>query len=85
MKKVLFLLLGFYSFSCANAQLITNYVKNPDFEKYDACPTDYDQINRANFWSSVDSTKAILKGACQPEYCNVCATTSSKVNVPFSY
>ena len=62
-----------------------NYVRNGSFEKYDTCPTGYDQIRRANFWQGVDST--ILYEGCLSEYCNACSSISgfSFVGVPLGY
>lgn len=67
--------------SYAPAQI--NYVRNPDFEQYTSCPTNYDQIKLCKNWSSLDTAESPPSLGCIGEYCNSCASISSKVNVPF--
>lgn len=46
-----------------------NLVLNPDFELYSQCPTQFDQIGLATYWSAIDSAG---NAVCTPEYCHTC-------------
>lgn len=59
-----------------------NYVRNPSFEDYTFCPTNYDQIARAKPWTPVDTTTGDPMGT--PEYYNICAKGDIHVGVPRS-
>src|ERR1700748_1768900 len=66
-----FLLFTFYS----KAQV--NYVQNAALEKYSQCPDNWDEINYADYWSSLDSMLTYESASNgDPEYCNVCADTN---------
>lgn len=72
------LLTSIFLFTCASSEAQVNLVQNPSFEQYSQCPSLYDQINYANYWSGADSTNV---NGCTPEYLNMCAT-SGYVSVP---
>jgi hypothetical protein len=81
-RQILIALLLLIS-SSAFAQ--TNLVLNADFEKYDTCPTNNDQINTAKYWSSIDSALNGF-GYCRSDYCNVCANGVNPINsIPKSF
>jgi len=68
MKKLLLLI--FIFFSCLlQAQ---NLVPNPSFEDYSVCPNNYEQIDRADYWSSYRPS---------PDYYNRCSPNID-VSVP---
>jgi len=80
MKGVI--LLVFFNCACVCSQAQVNYVLNPSFEHYRSCPTSVDQIRNATYWSQIDTF--IIDPLCSPEFCNVCASLSSGVSVPFT-
>lgn len=69
----------FIASNTASSQV--NYVLNPDFEQHTACPTDFNQIKSAQYWSGIDTTITPM-GICIPDYCHACATIASSMNVP---
>jgi hypothetical protein len=62
-----FCLFGFF----LNGQ---NLVLNPSFESYYSCPNGYDQISSCKYWTDANATGS--------EYFNVCASSTTCVNVP---
>lgn len=57
--------------SAAVAQ--SNLVLNPGFEDISSCPTANNQINKAKFWSSIDSLGTAPSGLdCYPDLCHTC-------------
>ncbi len=74
--RVIFLIVGMVVGQTLFGQV--NLVRNGGFEQYSQCPTGYDQIRYANFWTSIDTNWTLMN--CAPEYCNSCAT--SLVGVP---
>ncbi len=79
--RYLFYLLLLTAPNFVHAQV--NYVLNPSLETYTQCPYDYDQINFAKYWSSIDSLniyQATSDGI--PEYMNTCAGNNIYTGVP---
>ena len=75
-------------FSCATLVSVAqvNFVKNPDFERYDTCPPDvFNTVSYASYWSSLDTNNTFTKGYGFPEYCNSCIpfSSSTEFGVPF--
>ncbi len=68
-------------FTCAFTNIVwaqVNYVLNPSFEAYRKCPSRYDQISFANYWSGIDTNWIPDSGVpaylyCLPDYCNSCS------------
>ncbi len=56
-----------------------NYVMNSSLEEHSQCPSNYDQIHYASFWSGIDSFGNI---SCTPEYCHTCGSMGI-VTVPW--
>lgn len=84
MKSLILLVFFICAWSFAPAQV--NYVRNPDFEKYDTCPYKNDQINLVKHWTSVDSTYNIsTHGNCSSEYYNLCANAAPVVYFGIPY
>jgi len=84
LKIIIFTCAFFVPHIVGQAQV--NYVLNPSFEEYNTCPWNVDQIKYATYWEPID-TSGPLKDTighplCSPEYCNVCASIMSLVNVP---
>ena len=83
MKRILFIILVLFSVVKGDAQI--NYVLNPSFEEYSACPNSLDQINLATHWTSLDTLVSFdsfyYYGTCAGEYCNACADVGG-VGVP---
>lgn len=67
----------------AHAQV--NYVLNGGFEQYDTCPYDWNQIQLAKYWHTLDTVDYFP--ACAPEFCHICAGSNIYVGIPttFSY
>jgi len=64
-----------------------NLVMNPSLEIYDTCPYNYDQINLANYWSSIDTFHAWQyhnESDGMPEYCNACAIGNFNTGIPIN-
>jgi hypothetical protein len=79
MKRALMMILLF-TCACKELQAQVNYVLNPSMEKYSQCPTHFDQIRLANYWSQIDTS--IVDPLCSAEYCNSCAGSNPYVGVP---
>jgi hypothetical protein len=60
---------------CSSAFAQVNYVLNPSLEDHTFCPTTYDEIKAANYWTGIDSN-AIPNRTCAPEYLNACTPDS---------
>ena len=72
-------------FTCPYAWGQVNLVRNPSFESYIQCPTEFDQIRYANYWNDIDTTAIYPYGpACSADYCNICATTNGAIGIPFA-
>jgi hypothetical protein len=69
-----------FTCACKKLQAQVNYVLNPSMEKYSQCPTHFDQIRLANYWSQIDTS--IVDPLCSAEYCNSCAGSNPYVGVP---
>jgi len=81
MKKLFLIIL--FSCVCLYVQAQLNYVRNPSFEQYSKCPTDWNQMVYATSWSGVGDT--IGTPYCAPEYINTCdpgiyATAPNNIN-----
>ncbi len=80
--RYLFLAMLLLVSSQAFAQI--NYVRNPNFEQYSACPTGYDLINYSTGWSALDSP-LVTTGGCYPEYLHTCGTGAASVPTNFYF
>ncbi len=83
MRKNLFF--GLIFIFCSHAlSAQQNYVINPSLERYDTCPVYNDNIRDANNWSCIDTTGMYINTSDgEPEYCNVCDTSSlSIIRIP---
>ena len=83
-----------FTCACIHLQAQVNYVRNPSLEDHTNCPNNSDEINLANYWSSIDSlyywpadsgySITNLKGhICTPEYCNVCVRYPWLSGIPY--
>jgi hypothetical protein len=81
-----------FTCACSTLQAQVNYVLNPGFEQHWRCPTGYDQIKFANYWSSIDTVNTYptmgdtFGNYCSPSYINMCAsniTVSAPYNIRF--
>jgi Secretion system C-terminal sorting domain len=71
-----YLLTVIFLFACATLLAQVNLVKNPSFEQYSQCPSQFDEMRLANFWSGIDSLGALPNPPPGiPEYCNYCSST----------
>lgn len=73
MIQRLILAIVILTWACATRAQV-NYVLNPGLEQHSYCPWQYDQIDAANYWSSIDTVSPINQGMCRPEYCHPCNT-----------
>lgn len=62
----------------AHAQV--NYVLNGGFEQYDTCPYDWNQIQLARYWHTLDTVYHFP--ACAPEFCHACAGSNPWAGLP---
>lgn len=74
---VVFILIYLNQANLANGQ---NIVSNPDFESYNFCPTDQNQLNYSNDWLTAGGTPDYFN-SCSPS----CASSLSCVGVPENY
>jgi len=84
-----YILIALILFTCASTQAQVNLVLNPSLEKYDTCPSRYDDIRYAQQWTSLDT--AWIHGWTGghgtfgvPEYCHECAGGDLECGVPLS-
>ncbi|MEI8280010.1 MAG: T9SS type A sorting domain-containing protein [Bacteroidota bacterium] len=70
MKRIISILL--LQLTCASVYAQVNLVRNPSFEQHTQCPNAFDQIQFANYWSSIDTID--IDPICSPEYCNKCGS-----------
>lgn len=66
--------------ACINLQAQVNLVKNPGLEEYSKCPTDWNQITYANFWTTPIDSLSTLE--YQMEYYNRCAGSNRYGGLP---
>ena len=85
--KIVLLMLSMLPFWGSIVFAQNNLVLNPGFEEYTSCPTGNDQINRAKYWSSIDSLVTYKTGYdCYPDLCHRCVVfaTDSFNSIPRS-
>jgi hypothetical protein len=91
MKNVIIMIISvFYLPLAGKAQI--NLVLNPDFESYNTCPDDWDEIKYCNHWMSLDSSWAPPDWAHDPpgvpEYVSICGAppyASVPTNIFFNH
>ena len=72
MKNILIIIL--LVCACSTMQAQTNFVKNPDLERYDTCPNTVNRINWTKYWS-IPGDSITTREYCM-EYFNVCGNDS---------
>jgi hypothetical protein len=73
-------------FTCAQSNAQVNLVMNPSLEQYSNCPSAWDEIKYADYWTSLDTTWNPLDWVHDPtgvpDYCNICAGSNPFVGIP---
>jgi len=89
MKRALFLFFCIFSFFSVHGQV--NYVRNPSLEDYWRCPSGFQKIKFAKYWSGISDTLFSATDSmgnlfCTPQYDNACSAdqdASVPININF--